>query len=33
MPKVFNDTGLCVPQMHYMVNIDIQLAEIKALVD
>ena len=33
MPKVFNTTGLCVPEKHYMVNIDKRLRDIKVLVD
>ena len=33
MAKVFNTTGLCVPQKHYMVNIEGRLKEIKKLVD
>ncbi|MDO4337159.1 MAG: AAA-like domain-containing protein [Eubacteriales bacterium] len=33
MPKVFNTTGLCVPEEHYMVNIDERLREIRKLVD
>lgn len=33
MAKVFNTTGLCVPEAHYMVNIDERLNEIRKLVD
>ncbi len=33
MPKVFNVTAVCRPDVHYMVNIDDKLKEIKALVD
>lgn len=33
MPKVFNTTGICIPEKHYMVNIDKRLEEIKVLVD
>ncbi len=33
MPKVFNTTAICIPDKHYMVNIDRRLQEIKALVD
>lgn len=33
MPKVFNTTGICIPEKHYMVNIDKRLEEIKSLVD
>ncbi len=33
MPKTFNTTGLCVPKVHYMVNIDKRLEAIKKLVD
>ena len=33
MAKVFNTTGLCVPEAHYMVNIDERLKEIRKLVD
>ena len=33
MSKEFNVTGTCIPEMHYMVNIDNKLAEIKSLVD
>ncbi len=31
--KVFNITGLCIPGMHYMVNTEDKLAQIKKLVD
>lgn len=33
MAKVFNVTGDCKPNLHYMVNLDKRLKEIKALVD
>lgn len=33
MAKVFNVTAVCLPEKHYMVNIDERLKEIKALVD
>lgn len=33
MPKSFNTTAVCVPEIHYMVNIDRQLQEISRLVD
>lgn len=33
MAKTFNTTGLCVPEEHYMVNIEERLVEIKKLVD
>lgn len=33
MPKVFNVTADCKPDVHYMVNIDTRLAEIKELID
>ena len=33
MPKVFNTTAVCIPEEHYMVNIEQRLQEIKALVD
>ena len=33
MRKKFNTTGLCLPDIHYMVNIDDRLEEIKAMVD
>lgn len=33
MTKCFNTTGLCNPELHYMVNIDKRLREIKTLVD
>lgn len=33
MPKVFNVTADCKPDLHYMVNLDTRLAEIKELVD
>lgn len=33
MSKVFNVTAACMPDKHYMVNIDERLREIKALID
>lgn len=33
MPKAFNTAAVCVPEIHYMVNIDQQLQEISRLVD
>lgn len=33
MPKTFNTTAVCIPKMHYMVNIDQRLQEISQLVD
>ncbi len=33
MPKVFNVTAVCIPEEHYMVNIDERLKKIKKLVD
>ena len=33
MPKVFNVTAICIPEEHYMVNLDKRLREIKVLVD
>ena len=33
MPKSFNTTGICIPEKHYMVNLDARLKEIKKLVD
>lgn len=33
MGKIFNTTGLCRPDKHYMVNIDNRLSEIKKMVD
>ena len=32
MVKVFNVTGACKPDQHYMVKLDKRLAEIKKLV-
>ena len=32
MSKVFNVTGLCRPEQHYMVNLDSRLKEIKKLI-
>ena len=31
--KVFNTTGLCIPEKHYMVDLTERLAQIKAMVD
>ncbi len=33
MSKNFNVTGLCIPEKHYMVNLDNKLKQIKKLVD
>ena len=33
MKKRFNTVGLCIPNMHYMVNIDNKLEKIKMLID
>ena len=33
MAKVFNTTAACIPEMHYMVNIDQRLEDIEKLVD
>ena len=33
MPKTFNTTAVCIPEQHYMVNIDKRLNEIKKLID
>lgn len=33
MAKVFNTTGICVPEEHYMVNIEERLKLIKEFVD
>lgn len=33
MPRTFNTTAVCVPEIHYMVNIDQRLQEISRLVD
>ncbi len=33
MPRKFNVTAVCLPDRHYMVNLDTRLAKIKALVD
>lgn len=33
MGKRFNVTGVCRPQMHYMVKLDSRLKEIRALMD
>ena len=32
-PRVFNTTGICDPEQHYMVDLESRLAEVKALVD
>ena len=33
MPKVFNTAAICIPQEHYMVNLDSRVREIKKLID
>lgn len=33
MPKVFNTTAVCVPEEHYMVNIEERLRQIRCLID
>ena len=33
MKKEFNDTGLCVPHKHYMINSESRLLKIKELID
>ena len=33
MVKKFNTAGLCNPAIHYMVNLDVRLKEIKKMVD
>ena len=33
MPRVFNTTAVCIPEKHYMVNLDSRLQEIRQLVD
>lgn len=33
MSKEFNVTGVCLPALHYMVDIKEQLSEIKVLID
>ena len=33
MERIFNITGSCNPQQHYMVNLDSRLAEIKKMID
>ena len=33
MKKIFNTSADCKPALHYMVNIDNKLAEIKEMVD
>lgn len=33
MPKEFNVTAVCMPEVHYMVNIDERLRKVKAMVD
>ena len=33
MTKVFNTTAVCIPDKHYMVNIEKRLQEIRRLVD
>ena len=33
MAKVFNVNAVCIPDLHYMVNLDSRLKEIKELID
>ena len=33
MQKKFNTTGVCIPEEHYMLNIDSRMAQIKKLID
>ena len=33
MGRVFNTTGVCIPEKHYMVNINGRLQQIRELVD
>lgn len=33
MAKIFNTTAVCIPEKHYMVNIDKRIENIKNLVD
>lgn len=33
MQRVFNTTGICIPEKHYMVNLDQRLYQIRKLVD
>ena len=33
MRREFNITGLCVPEKHYMVNLDSRLEQMKKMVD
>lgn len=33
MPKTFNTTAVCIPEQHYMINLDKRLNEIKRLID
>lgn len=33
MDRVFNTEGCCIPEMHYMVNLNSRLAEIKSMID
>ena len=33
MPKTFNTTAVCIPEQHYMINLDKRLNEIKKLID
>lgn len=33
MQKKFNTTGVCIPEEHYMVNIESRMAQIKKLID
>lgn len=31
--KIFNTTGPCIPEKHYMVNLSSRLVQIKAMID
>ena len=31
--KIFNTNAICMPEIHYMVNISDKLAQIKSMVD
>ena len=33
MAKKFNVTGVCIPELHYMINLSSRLEKIKAMVD
>ena len=33
MPKRFNDTGVCIPNRHYMVDLSVKLNQIIQLVE